>query len=133
MGEAVNDLRDKCARINAQVNTDVTYFGDPQNYGVPDYWTEVRGRGIGDCEDYALTKRRLLLEAGVSHDVIFFDVCLDETGQGHAVLRVRLDDTDVVLDNRQPSLATPADLRTIGYRFISHIRSDGVGGWRVST
>lgn len=128
----MSDLRATCEHVNAQVNGDITYFGDPEHYGLPDYWTEVRGRGLGDCEDYALTKRRLLLDAGVAHDRIFFDFCYDPQGVAHAVLRVRLDDTDVVLDNEQPSLSTPADLRDAGYRFVSHIRSDGAGGWRAS-
>lgn len=119
--------------MNDRVNADITYASDILTSGVPEYWEEHRGPALDDCDGYMLSKRLLLRDAKVPDEDIFLESCLTETGEGHAVLRVRLEDnTDVILDNRQQSLETPASLRQIGYRFISHIRSDGVGGWRDS-
>lgn len=126
------ELRALCKRINEQVNSSTTYLSDAANYGKPEFWAECPATNLGDCEDYALTKRRLLLDAGVPHELIFIDFCYTETQEPHAVLRVRLENEDVILDNRQSSVASVAELKQSGYRFVSHVRSDGVGGWRQS-
>lgn len=126
-------IRSLCEQVNSRVNGDITYRTDPELYGVPEYWTEVRGRGFGDCDDYMLTKRRQLLDAGVPHSRIWLHTAFDPQGNMHALLRVRLDDdTDVLLDNEQPALSTPSDMVQAGYRFVSHVRSDGVGGWHTT-
>lgn len=116
--------------VNERVNSTVKYVSDEALYARPEYWVEAGV--LGDCEDYTLAKRRQLLDAGVPHSVMYFQTCYDETGMGHAVLRVRLPDTDVLLDNRFPNLMTPDEAKKVGYTFIAHIRSDGVGGWRKS-
>ncbi len=54
----------------------------------------------GDCEDYALTKRRRLIHAGFSPAALRIAVARTWSGEGHAVLVVRTDRGDVVLDNR---------------------------------
>lgn len=54
----------------------------------------------GDCEDYALTKRRRLISAGFAPAALRIAVARTWSGEGHAVLVVRTDRGDVVLDNR---------------------------------
>ncbi|MEA3535464.1 transglutaminase-like cysteine peptidase [Rhizobium sp. CC-YZS058] len=54
----------------------------------------------GDCEDYALTKRRRLIGAGFAPAALRIAVARTWSGEGHAVLVVRTDRGDVVLDNR---------------------------------
>lgn len=63
-----------------------------------DRWTA--GRKSGDCEDFALTKRRDLLALGIPGSALRMAVALTPSGEGHAVLVVSTNDGDVVLDNR---------------------------------
>ncbi|MCL2589966.1 MAG: transglutaminase-like cysteine peptidase [Betaproteobacteria bacterium] len=54
----------KLERINAFVNDRIIYADDEAVWGVEDYWTtplEVFGKGMGDCEDYAIAKYISLL------------------------------------------------------------------------
>ena len=48
-------------RINRDVNASVKYKTDLGQYNVPEFWT-VAGK-YGDCEDYALLKRKMLIDA----------------------------------------------------------------------
>jgi predicted transglutaminase-like cysteine proteinase len=54
----------------------------------------------GDCEDYALTKRSRLIAMGMSPSALRIAVALTFSGIGHAVLVVRTDRGDIVLDSR---------------------------------
>lgn len=54
----------------------------------------------GDCEDYALTKRKHLLALGWSSRALLIAVARTLSGEGHAVLIARTSDGDLVLDNR---------------------------------
>lgn len=85
-------------RINSDVNARVTYKSDLQQFGVPEFWQEA-GR-FGDCEDYALLKRALLLKSGWPQDKLFLSCCWVETGEYHCVLIVDTDKGFFVLDNR---------------------------------
>ena len=49
--------------INNSVNTRIKPRTDMENYGVEEYWS-YPDNGYGDCEDYALEKRRELMERG---------------------------------------------------------------------
>ncbi|TGR16684.1 transglutaminase, partial [Mesorhizobium sp. M1C.F.Ca.ET.196.01.1.1] len=50
--------------INNSVNTRIPPRTDMEIYGVEEYWA-YPDKGVGDCEDYALEKRRELMAAGV--------------------------------------------------------------------
>ena len=50
-------------RINKWVNENVTPMTDMDHWGVVEKWS-YPDDGYGDCEDYALLKRRMLIEAG---------------------------------------------------------------------
>ena len=71
-------------RINSQVNASVTYKTDLAQYGTPEFWKEAGA--FGDCEDYALRKRELLLKAGFARKDLHLACCWCETGEYHAVL-----------------------------------------------
>ena len=68
------------------------------------YWTTPTD-GLGDCEDYALSKRKALGEAGLSRRALRLGVVRLVSGKAHAVLVVVTDRGDYVLDNRTD--ATP--------------------------
>ena len=84
--------------INRQVNRAIKPATDMELYGVSVYWTIPRERG--DCEDYALLKRQLLLAHEWPSGALLMTVVRDEKGEGHAVLTVRTAQGDYVLDNK---------------------------------
>jgi predicted transglutaminase-like cysteine proteinase len=100
--------------VNAYVNRTVSPITDPDYRGVADRW-EYPTEGLGDCEDYQLLKRKLLVEAGLPKRALLMTVVINRLGEGHAVLTVRTDREDLVLDNK-----TDAVLRwdRTGYEFI---------------
>lgn len=84
------------AKINRDVNAGVEYETDEINYGLKEYW-EIAGRR-GDCEDSALLKRKLLIDAGFPPRDLNIGICYVKE-EGHAVLVVRFDNSDdYVLD-----------------------------------
>lgn len=84
-------------KANFQANSTVEPATDEEIYGVEERWTLPLS--AGDCEDYALLKRKLLMENGLSPSNLLVTVVLQPSGAGHAVLTVRTDRGDFVLDN----------------------------------
>lgn len=96
-------------QVNQLVNRTVKKASDLELYGQLEYWSLprlVNGKLYGDCEDYALEKRRQLLAAGVPDSALSMVVAVTARGESHAVLAVSLRNGDVVLDNLTP-WATP--------------------------
>jgi predicted transglutaminase-like cysteine proteinase len=85
--------------INRWVNQSVEAETDIAHYGVKEYWT-IPIDGKGDCEDFALLKRHLLMQRGWPSSALLMTVVVDENGQGHAVLTVRTRAGDLILDNK---------------------------------
>lgn len=100
--------------INETVNQQVKPLLDISHWGVADQW-DFAEDGYGDCEDYQLLKRRLLVQAGIPHRAMRMTVVIDETGQGHAVLTVRTHLGDFILDNRTDLVLAWNDT---GYQFV---------------
>ena len=84
--------------INRSVNRAIKPLTDMEIYGVTEYWTLPAT--AGDCEDYALMKRKLLMERGWPASSLLMTVVRDERGEGHAVLTARTAQGDFVLDNK---------------------------------
>ncbi len=84
--------------VNDYVNTSVSPVTDEDLYNVSELWTYPAGRG--DCEDYALEKRRQLIGLGWDPSTLLMTVVRQANGDGHAVLMVRTDRGDLVLDNQ---------------------------------
>ncbi len=84
--------------INRYVNHKIAPATDLEVYGVNEYWTLPRTRG--DCEDYALLKRHMLIEKGWPVASMLMTVVRDEKGEGHAVLTARTVQGDFILDNK---------------------------------
>ena len=58
----------------------------------------------GDCEDYVLTKRARLIGSGVAPGALRIATVRTPSGEAHAVLVVRTDKGDFVLDNRKDAI-----------------------------
>jgi predicted transglutaminase-like cysteine proteinase len=86
-------------RINREVNASIEQIEDIDHFGVLEKWT-YPDNGKGDCEDIVLEKRRRLMHAGIPRETLLITVVRDEQGDGHAVLTLRTDRGDYVLDNK---------------------------------
>jgi predicted transglutaminase-like cysteine proteinase len=93
--ELTADRRDEMLAVNSGINRSIKPLNDGSN---SDVWSvDVNA---GDCEDYALTKRKHLLELGWPSRALRIAVAKTPTGEGHAVLLVKTSVGDLVLDNR---------------------------------
>jgi predicted transglutaminase-like cysteine proteinase len=92
------DAIKRVRRINSWVNSHVTPVSDMDHWGVVDRW-DYPTDGMGDCEDFVLMKRRLLLEEGFPRQALLITVVKDERGDGHALLTVKTNKGEFVLDN----------------------------------
>ena len=88
----------KIQRINAAVNKSVAPVSDMDHWGVVDQW-DYPTDGKGDCEDYALLKRRMLMDEGFPRQALLMTVVKEANGDGHAVLTVKTNRGEFVLDN----------------------------------
>lgn len=89
--------------INRRVNNAIAPATDSEIYGVEEHWTFPGLQGTaaqGDCEDYVVLKRKLLMARGWPASALLITVVLDENGDGHAVLTARTAHGDYVLDNK---------------------------------
>jgi predicted transglutaminase-like cysteine proteinase len=102
------------AQINKWVNESVWPMTDMDHWGVIDRWN-YPDDGYGDCEDYVLLKRKLLMRAGWPRQALLITVVLDHNGDGHAVLTVKSDKGEFILDNQNPEIVLWSET---GYRFV---------------
>ncbi|MFL4999944.1 MAG: transglutaminase-like cysteine peptidase [Xanthobacteraceae bacterium] len=112
-------------RINRLVNTRIRPMTDLEHYGVVEKWA-YPDDGYGDCEDYVLLKRRMLMEAGWPREALLITVVRDKKGDGHAVLTVRTDQGEFVLDNQNEDIVTWPEA---GYRFVKRQSQSDPNVW----
>lgn len=91
-------------RVNESVNRSITPKPDRYSNGMRDHWKLAPS--AGDCEDFAVTKRAALIEQGFPAHALRLAVARTSWGEGHAVLIVRTDKGDLVLDNRHSRIVT---------------------------
>ncbi|MDB5569244.1 MAG: Transglutaminase family protein cysteine peptidase [Hyphomicrobiales bacterium] len=88
----------RISQVNRWVNANVEARADQEQWGVVDRW-DYPTNGKGDCEDYVLLKRRLLIDEGFPQQALLVTVVKDERGDGHAVLTVKTNQGELILDN----------------------------------
>ncbi len=111
--------------VNVRVNAEVKPMNDIEIFGKDEVWA-YPDNGVGDCEDYVLEKRRELMRQGVSLSNLLITVVRKADGEGHAVLTLRTDRGDFVLDNLTDAVR-PWD--QTGYRFLKRQASNHTGRW----
>lgn len=89
--------------INRKINKKIKPKTDMEHWGVADRW-DIPTDSFGDCEDYQLLKRQILVEKGLSRRALRMTVVIDEQNEGHAVLMVRTDQGDYILDNKTSAI-----------------------------
>ncbi len=97
-------LWDELNEVNSLVNNTVEPISDAELYGLVEFWTYPAGQG--DCEDYVLLKRKLLIERGWPDASLLITVVRDENNEGHAVLTARTLQGDFILDNKTDAILT---------------------------
>jgi len=88
--------------VNAFSNNTVAPYTDFEIYNQEEVWAYPGS--YGDCEDYVLMKRHMLMERGWPPSSLLITVVLQPNGEGHAVLTVRTSKGDYILDNLESKI-----------------------------
>lgn len=114
--------------VNALVNVTVRSVSDMRHYGVEDFWELAidNGGSAGDCEDYVLQKRKMLIARGFPMSSLSIALVQTRWGQSHAVLVVFAGSDAYVLDNLT-SYIKPWN--TVDYRWVKWQLPTKSGAW----
>src|SRR5580704_13145096 len=112
-------------RVNRMVNEAITPMTDLEHYGVVEKWA-YPDDGYGDCEDYVLLKRRTLMQAGWPREALLITVVREKNGDGHAVLTVKTDRGEFILDNQNAAILPWYES---GYRFVKRQSQSDPNVW----
>jgi len=119
------DLWSAIIQVNNAVNTSMMPLTDQQIWGREEVWS-YPAHGVGDCEDYALEKRRILIEQGIPASSLLITVVRQTNGSGHAVLTVRTSHGDFILDNLEPRVLA---WNATEYKFLKRQSERHAGIW----
>ena len=115
--------------VNDSVNAAIAPKTKPDRFHA--YWAV--GPLEGDCNDFSVTKRHELLNAGwPSSSLLLAEVRLISTGEHHLVLVVRGLGTDWVLDNLKPDIVSLAATRD-EYALVRIESSENPQYWTTTT
>jgi predicted transglutaminase-like cysteine proteinase len=112
--------------INNHANEAIDPVSNLDHWGtLLDHW-DYPVDGMGDCKIYALYKRKLLIEEGFPRQALLMTIVRDLNDEGHAILTVRTDHGEFVLDNHTNQIR-PWD--ATGYRYIKRQAQDDPNVW----
>jgi predicted transglutaminase-like cysteine proteinase len=112
-------------KVNAWVNQNIQPVTDLEHWGVVERWN-YPDDGKGDCEDYVLLKRRMLMQAGWPREALLITVVRDKKGDGHAVLTVKTNHGEFILDNQEAQILP---WNQTGYRFVKRQSQTDPNTW----
>lgn len=112
-------------RVNRWVNETIKPVTDQEQWGVVEKWS-YPDTGRGDCEDYVLLKRRMLIQAGWPREALLVTVVRERNGDGHAVLTVKTDKGEFVLDNQNEDILLWSSTT---YRFVKRQSQQDPNVW----
>jgi len=110
--------------VNLQVNRSIMPMTDQDLYGKDEVWAYPTD--AGDCEDFVLLKRKMLIEKGFSVADLLITVVRKPDGEGHAVLTMRTADGDYILDNLEDDVKLWTDTP---YTYLKRQASFNTGRW----
>jgi predicted transglutaminase-like cysteine proteinase len=111
--------------VNRWVNQTIKPLTDLEHWGVVERWSYPVD-GYGDCEDYVLLKRRMLIQAGWPREALLVTVVREKEDKAHAVLTVTTDKGDYVLDNKNADILPWTET---GYRFLKRQSQSNPNVW----
>ncbi len=94
-------LMAEVTRVNVKINHAIRYVSDKALYGDENYWHFALGPGgpvAGDCKDYVLEKRRVLIADGISPSDLSIAIVETPWRQSHAVLLVSTQNGELAMD-----------------------------------
>lgn len=112
-GAASVNVDDQLLATLKKVNWHYNKSIRPRSDGRADVWSV--NVSAGDCEDYVLAKRRALIRAGVPASSLRIAAVKTRKGEGHAILVVKTNGQDLVLDNLTNTIKP---LNRTGYRIV---------------
>jgi predicted transglutaminase-like cysteine proteinase len=112
-------------RVNNFINDSIKPITDLEHWGVVERWN-YPDDGYGDCEDYVLAKRRMLMRAGWPREALLITVVRDKKDEGHAVLTVKTDKGEYILDNQEAEVLLWSKT---GYRFVKRQSQSDPNTW----
>ncbi|SIN96266.1 transglutaminase-like cysteine peptidase [Vannielia litorea] len=112
-------------RVNLAINASTRTISDKSQYAREEHWALPTRKG-GDCEDFALIKKRELIRSGVAPSRLLIATALDNQRRSHAVLIYRSAGGDVVLDNQTNKML---GWRETGYIFLRMQDPDNPARW----
>ena len=121
---ATSDVMAVLDAVNDRVNRSVIGITDWDHHGVEERWSYPGN--YGDCEDYVLAKRRMLMEYGFKAGDLLITVAIQPDGSGHAVLSVRTDRGEFILDNVERRVLHWTDTEL---RFVKRQSERHAGTW----
>jgi predicted transglutaminase-like cysteine proteinase len=107
------------------VNQQIEPKSDADHWNVVDRW-DLPKDGLGDCEDYVLLKRKILIDAGLPRQALLITIVRDEMGEGHAVLTVKTTRGEVILDNMNDDIKPWSRTK---YRFVKRQSQEDQNVW----
>ena len=110
--------------INESVNESVMPMTDYEIHGREEFWSYPDV--VGDCEDYVLLKRAMLVEQGFALSDLLITVVRKPDGEGHAVLTLRTADGDFILDNLSDTVKVWTETP---YTYLKRQASFHAGRW----
>lgn len=113
--------------VNARVNSAISEISDQAHHGREDVWS-IPSDGQGDCEDFALLKRKQLIERGWPSSALLIAVVGTPAGEGHAVLMAATSEGDFVLDNKTSRLLPWTQT---GYLFFTRMSQGNPRAWEA--
>ena len=106
------EIWSKLVEVNRLANATIKPLEDRKHWGRINKWY-FADDGKGDCKDYVLVKRRMLTGSGLPREALLITIVWTPQQKGHAVLIVRTDKGDYVLDSLTPKIVlwnqTPYD------------------------
>ena len=113
-------------KVNRLANNAIEPVTNLEHWGtMVDHW-DYPVDGKGDCKVYALYKRKLLIEQGFPRQALLMTVVRDLEGQGHAILTVKTDHGDFVLDNLTDDIRS---WDSTGYKYVKRQAQDDPNVW----
>lgn len=120
------ELLQQLYETNKYVNDRVAWTSDDALYGKAERWTLPLDRG--DCEDIVLLKRKMLAKLGWPQGSLLITT-VEEPGPAkgrHAVLTVRSDRGEMILDNQTPEILFWYETK---YRYLSRQSATDPNVW----
>ncbi len=113
-------------RVNKRVNAAIEPMTNLAHWGTMlDHW-DYPVDGKGDCKVYALYKRKLLIDAGFPRQALLMTIVKDLEGEGHAILTVKTDRGEFILDNLTDEIRP---WNATGYTYLKRQAQDDPNMW----